>query len=155
MRSMLLLPLTLLIIAASSGCVSRTAVTTDGRKCRALSDEQIEYLTVMTRNAVIKNAAKHKLSAAEVNFIRKTEPDIKVRYRGDCFGTMFIQWETHAHVIGMRFENRLDVRLPQCALIVRSTDGKKFQPPQQDKKQPGQRPGRKNREYIPIPRKNK
>ena len=134
--------LSALIILSGFGCVSRTAVTTDGRKCRALPDSQIEYLTVMTRNAIIKNAAKHQISAKELNQIRNTPPDLKIQYRGDCFGTLYLTWETPFRVVGMRFEDHLDVRIPQCALILRGTDGKKFQNPPPDRKIPGPRPAK-------------
>ena len=63
---LLLFLLSLSILAISSGCVLRTAVTTDGRECQPLSEKQIEYLIVMTRNAVKKNAKKHKISSREV-----------------------------------------------------------------------------------------
>ena len=116
----------LLIMAISSGCVSRTAVTTDGRACKALSDDQITYLVVMTRNAVKKNAKKHNISDRELAFVMRTKPDIQVKYRGDCFGTMMISWETPHHIVGMRFEDYLDAHFPQCALMIRGTDGKKF-----------------------------
>ncbi len=117
----------IIITAISSGCVSNTAVTTDGRECKALSDDQITYLVVMTRNAVKKNAKKHNISDRELAFVLRTQPEIEVQYRGDCFGTMSITWETPYHIVGMRFEDYLDAHFPQCALMIRGTDGKKFQ----------------------------
>jgi hypothetical protein len=117
----------IIITAISSGCVSSTAITTDGRECKALSDDQITYLVVMTRNAVKKNAKKHHISDRELAFIVRTKPDIQIKYRGDCFGTMSITWETPYHIVGMRFEDYLDARFPQCAFMLRGTDGKKFQ----------------------------
>lgn len=121
-----------IIMAISSGCVSNTATTTDGRVCEALSDDQVNYLVVMTRNAVKKNGKKHNISDRELAFIMRAKPDIQVKYRGDRFGTMTISWETPHHIIGMRFDDHLDAHFPQCALMVRGTDGKKFQKPDQN-----------------------
>ena len=117
----------IIITAISSGCISNTAITTDGRECKALSDDQITYLVVMTRNAVKKNAKKYNISDRELAFIMRTKPDIQIKYRGDCFVTISITWETPYHIVGMRFEDYLDASFPQCAFMLRGTDGKKFQ----------------------------
>ena len=112
-----------LIMAISSGCVSRTAVTTDGRECKALSDDQITYLVVMTRNAVKKNAKKHNISDRELAFVMRTKPDIQIKYRGDCFGTLLIYWRTPARRIGMRIEDHFNAFPPSCAMIIGSNNG--------------------------------
>ena len=122
----LILSLFVLTALISGGCIiGPTATTDDGRTCRALSEKQLEYLIAITRNA-LKSDKKNKISAFELRIINTTRPDINIEYRGDCFGTAIITWETPTRKIGMWFDRHLDVRIPQCAMIVQNTDGKNF-----------------------------
>ena len=122
----LILSFFVLTALISGGCIiGPTATTSDGRTCRALSEKQLEYLIVMARNA-LKADKRNKISAFEMKIINTTRPDINIEYRGDCFGTAIITWETPTRKLGMWFDRYLDVRIPQCAMIVQNTDGKNF-----------------------------
>ena len=123
---LLLLSFSVLMLLLSSGCISGpTAMTDDGRKCRALTEKQLQYLIVMARNS-LRADKKNNISPAELRIINNTPPDLNIEYRGDCFGTAIITWETPTRKLGMWFDRHLDVSIPQCAMIVQNTDGKKF-----------------------------
>ena len=116
----------ILSVLIFNGCVmGPTATTSDGRKCRALSDKQLSYLVAMARNA-LKSDKKNNISAGDLRIINTTAPDINIEYRGDCFGTAIISWETPTRKLGMWFDRQLDLRIPQCAMIVQNTNGKNF-----------------------------
>ena len=62
------------------------------------------------------NVKKGVVSAAEAAFAERNEPNVDIRYRGDCYGTAFITWRTRTRVVGLRFDNELDADIPSCSL---------------------------------------
>ena len=113
-----------LLMLILSGCSTPEGMTVYGTKCKVLSEDQTADLIRFCRKTLYKNAQKYKISPEEMNIIRKTEPDLRAEYRGDCYGTLLIAWETPSRKIGLRFENHLDAEIPSGALAIATSDGK-------------------------------
>lgn len=120
-----LLFLSSLMLLIFTGCRSNTGTTIYGTECKVLSDNQINDLIRFSRKSLYKNAAKYKITAEELDIVRKTYPELRTEYRGDCYGTMLISWETPTRKLGIRLENHLDAEVPSCALAITTTDGKR------------------------------
>ena len=99
-------------------CCSCAPTTQDiyGKSCTALTDRQIKRLIIKSRLAMKNNVKKGVVSASEAAFAERNEPNVDIRYRGDCYGTAFITWRTRTRVVGLRFDNELDADIPSCSL---------------------------------------
>ena len=117
----------LLLTAAAllfAGCSSAPEGTTIfGDPCQPISAKRTHELIVYSRLAIRKNAKKYNFTPEEMRIVNKTYPQLMPKYRGDCFGTFLILWNTPQRVIGMRYENDLNAALPSCALVITTSDG--------------------------------
>ena len=112
------------ILILLSGCaVHPEAVTIFGDPCKAITPGRTHELIVYSRLAIRKNAKKHQFTAQELDIINNTYPQLLAKYRGDCYGTFSILWNTPQRIIGMRYENDLNAELPSCALVITTTNG--------------------------------
>jgi len=129
-----------LVGAACCGC--RSHVEVDGKSYAALTDDEMRELVVMARATMAKNSPSHA-SKAEVAEMRRIEPDIKIRYYGNCIGEAVVSWELEDRRIEIVYDG-----------VLNSTD-----PSERDiflrvmKKQPPMLDFRPGRQQAPPPRK--
>jgi hypothetical protein len=125
----------LLFLAA--GCVSRQAETVYGDKCEKISDSQAAHLVKYARYILLNNVRKHKFTAVEKRILENDIPQIRYEYRGDCFGSMYIQWETPTRRLGICFDGDLNKNAPASAMLIGASDGRTFNTTKPDKTQRG------------------
>lgn len=127
----------LAMILLCGGCAAPDATTIFGDPCEALSAKQLSYLTGFSRTALKKNAVKYKFTREELDIVKNSEPRLRTEYRGNRYGTLFVLWDTPKRILGMRFEGKLDIEVPSCAMIIGSTDGSDVGAIQPDKTRRG------------------
>lgn len=98
------------------GCT--TYVEVNGERYAALSSSQKIRLTGVCREALKKNLAKNIITRREYEFCRKNDPVIKVRYRGDYFGSAWVIWHTPERLLEFLFEGDLTAEKPLCAFSI-------------------------------------
>ena len=111
-------------LALCHGC--RNHVDVDGKSCAMLTDREVHELVVVARETMAKNSPKHA-TADEVALIRRTEPEIKIRYYGNCLGEAVIGWELETRKIEIVFDGQLNSNNPWERDIILRTMQK--QPP--------------------------
>jgi hypothetical protein len=114
MKKFLLIPILLLLFL--SGCV--TYVEVDGVRYAALSESQKARLVAVCREALKKNYHKKIITRKEYEFCRTNAPVIKIRYRGDYFGSAWVSWYTPGRLLEFLFEEDLTAEQPLCAFSV-------------------------------------
>ena len=105
--------LPLLLTVFLCGCTAYVEV--DGKRYAALSNREKSDLIAISREALARNAAKGIVTAAEYNFARHNQPEFKVRYRGDRYGSAVIAWRTPGRLLEFHYENDLTAKHPVCA----------------------------------------
>ena len=105
------------------GCAP-TVMDADNRPCRGLTDSEIQYLVNITRSAMKHSVKKKTISPDEAEFALKNPPMVKIEYRGDAFGTAHITWRVGTRIVGLRFDQELNITLPSCTLVVTTAPDK-------------------------------
>ena len=123
-------------LALCGGC--RSYVDVNGRSCAMLTEHEVRELVVFARETMAKNSPRHA-TAAELEEIRRTEPDIKINYYGNCLGEAVISWELKTRKIEIVYDGQLNSTDPrERDMILRVMEK---QPPVLDF-----RPGRKRQQ---------
>ena len=98
------------------GCTAWVEV--DGERYAALNDSHKSRLVAICRKALQNNLAKGIITRSEYDFCRKNDPVIKVRYRGDYFGSAWVIWRTPERLLEFLFEEDLIAEKPLCAFSI-------------------------------------
>ena len=107
-------------LALCHGC--RSYVDVDGRSCAMLTDREVGELVVVARETMAKNSPKHA-TAEEVAEIRRTEPEIKIEYYGNCLGKAVIGWDLPTRKIEIVYDGQLNSNDPrERDMILRTMD---------------------------------
>ena len=124
-------------------CGCRNYVDVNGRSCAMLTDREVDELVAVARATMVKNSPKHA-TADEVAEIRRTAPEIKINYYGNCLGEAVLSWDLKKRKIEIIFDGQLNSTDPrERDLILRVMEKR---PPVLDF-----RPGRAK--YPPVRRK--
>ena len=116
-------------VAALALCGCRSYVDVNGRSCAMLNEREVRELVILARETMAKNSPKHA-TAAEVDEIRRTEPEINIRYYGNCLGEAVICWDLKTRKIEIVYDGQLNSTDPQERdMILRVMDK---QPPMLD-----------------------
>ena len=100
-----------------AGCA--TYVEVDGKRYMELSDSQKEHLVETSRLTLVKHSKKGLITMAERDHALKNEPEFRIQYRGDRFGSAVILWRTPGRLIEFHFEDDLAARIPVCSMAIR------------------------------------
>ena len=98
--------------ALVSFCGCRSHVEVNGRSCAMLTDREVQELVVFARATLAKNSPRHA-SAEEIAEIRRTEPDVKIRYYGNCMGEAVIGWDLKKRKIEIIYDGLLTSTEPE------------------------------------------
>ena len=132
MKRILLLAALLVLI---SGCA--TYVESDGNRYAALSESQQKYLVTVSRQTLVKYSKKGVVSKNESEYAKRHAPEIRIKYRGDRYGSAVVMWRTPGRQLEFHFEDDLTARYPVCHFAIRDI------PPQERRIQPDKSiPGR-------------
>ena len=117
--------LTALALALSvAGC--RSKVVVNGKSYATLNEREERELVMLARETLIRNAKK-LMAQDEVEEIRRREPEIRIDYRGDCFGDAVVSWDLKRIKLEVVYEGELNDSDPRRrSLIVRTM--KKYPP---------------------------
>lgn len=96
-------------LALCPGC--RSYIDVDGKSCAMLTDREVRELVLVARETMAKNSPKHA-TPDEVAEIRRTEPEIKIRYYGNCLGEAVISWELETRKVEIVFDGQLNSNNP-------------------------------------------
>ena len=105
----------MLVLAAAVSaplCGCRNHVVVDGRSCAMLTDGEIRDLVALARVTMAKNSPKHA-TAEEVAAIRRLEPDVKIRYYGNCLGEAVVGWDLEKRKIEIIYDGLLTSTNPE------------------------------------------
>ena len=117
-----------------AGCA--TYVEVDGERYAELSRRQKQYLIDVSRQTLVKHLARRLITRAECDYALKNEPNFRVSYRGDRYGSAVIMWRTPGRLLEFHYEDDLTARYPVCSLAMRDIPAseRRIQP---DKSIPG------------------
>ena len=98
------LPLLLALTPMLFMCSCRSHVEVNGKSYDALTERETFELVLFARETLIKNSPLAKktrrapndptlLSTDEAKMVRSTEPELKIDYRGDCYGEAVVIWD--------------------------------------------------------------
>ena len=87
-------------------CGCRSHVEVNGRSCAMLTDREVQELVVFARATLAKNSPRHA-TAEEIAEIRRLEPDVKIRYYGNCIGEAVIGWDLATRKIEIVYDGLL------------------------------------------------
>ena len=156
LRHLILAPVCVAALALCGGC--RSYVDVNGRSCAMLTEREVRELVILARATMAKNSPRHA-TAAEVEEIRSTEPEIKINYYGNCLGEAVISWELKTRKIEIVYDGQLNSTDPnERDMILRVMEK---QPPVLDfrpgrprpKVRPPQQPEPSRRQTRPSRRK--
>ena len=99
-----------MVLAICGGC--RNHIDVKGRSCAMLTDREVRELVILARETMAKNSPRHA-TAAEVEEIRRTEPEIKIDYYGNCLGEAFIIWDLETRKIEIVYDGQLNSTDPR------------------------------------------
>ena len=109
-----------LLLVIIAGCA--TVTDENGNTYRALSSGDKERLIEICRLTLIKHQAKYQkkqlVTAEECLFVRRNEPEIQVKYRGDRFGTAKISWYCGKRKLEFIFHDDLTAKIPVCQFAI-------------------------------------
>ena len=97
-------------LALCGGC--RSYVDVNGRSCAMLTENEVRELVILARETMARNSPKHA-SAAEVDAIRRTEPEVKISYYGNCLGEAVISWDLKTRKIEIVYDGQLNSTDPR------------------------------------------
>ena len=123
------------------GC--RNHIDVNGKSCAMLTDREVRELVIVARETMAKNSPKHA-TADEVVEMRRTEPEIKINYYGNCLGEAVIGWELATRRVEIVYDGQLNSSDPRERDMILRTIQK--QPPVLDF-----RPGHGRRPEPPKP----
>ncbi len=92
-----------------SGC--RNMVEVDGERYAALNDEEMHELVLLARTTLVRNAPK-LISQEEAEKVRRTAPQVKVEYYGDCFGEVIAMWDLPTRKVEVVIDGKLNDSSP-------------------------------------------
>ena len=130
-----------LTLVLCHGC--RNHIDVNGKSCAMLTDREVRELVIVARETMAKNSPKHA-TADEVAEMRRTEPEIKIRYYGNCLGEAVIGWEFATRRVEIVYDGQLNSSEPRERDMILRTIQK--QPPVLDF-----RPGHGRRPEPPKP----
>jgi len=87
-------------------CSCRTGKTTDGRPCVELSAAEQAELQELARLSLSRPG--RQLTADEVRIIQTAPPEVRIRYNGDCCGTMTVHWNLNGKKAGVFYRGLLN-----------------------------------------------
>ena len=156
MKKLFSLALGVAILSLVGGC--RSYVDVNGRSCAMLTEREVRELVAMARETMAKNSPRHA-SAAEVDEIRRTEPEIKINYYGNCLGEAVISWDLKTRKIEIVYDGQLNSTDPRERDMMLRVMEK--QPPMLDFRpgrprpqvRPPQQPQQRRRQVRPTRRK--
>ena len=100
-----------------AGCT--TYVEVDGRRYAELSGRQKENLVSIARRSLVKHTKKGIITLVESEHAVKNDPEVRIQYRGDRFGSATVLWRTPGRQIEFHFEDDLTAEIPVCSMAVR------------------------------------
>ena len=106
-----------LLLFLLTGCA--TYVEVDGNRYKALSGSQQEYLVQVSRHSLSRQLKKGLVTRAECNYVMRNQPEIRIQYRGDRYGSAVISWRTPGRLLEFHYEDDLTVQYPVCSFAVR------------------------------------
>ena len=112
------------VLVLCFGC--RNHIDVDGKSCAMLTDREVRELVMLARETMAKNSPRHA-TAEEVAEIRRTEPEIKIEYYGNCLGEAVISWELPTRKVEIVYDGQLNSSDPRERDMVLRTMQK--QPP--------------------------
>ena len=117
MKNILRLSVLVFCIFLLSGCAGKVEGV-DGMMYTPLSKSQIRHLVIISRASLKESLNKKRISRIEYRDAMKTEPMVKIEYRGDRFGTAYVSWRTRERLIEFRYEDDISAKIiPKCAFI--------------------------------------
>lgn len=105
------------LIFLLAGCT--TYVDVDGERYAALSSSQRKNLIDISRRSLAKHVKKGLITMIESDYAQRHEPEFRVQYRGDRFGSAVVLWRTPGRLIEFHFEDDLTAEIPICSMAIR------------------------------------
>lgn len=93
-------------------CGCRNHIDVNGRSCAILNEREVRELVILARETMAKNSPRHA-SAEEVAEIRRTEPEVKINYYGNCLGEAVIIWDLKTRKIEIVYDGQLNSTDPR------------------------------------------
>ncbi|MBO7327508.1 MAG: hypothetical protein J6W00_01890 [Lentisphaeria bacterium] len=96
------------LFAVSGLCSCATYVTgSDGNRYEALSKREINHLVTVSRNSLRDNLKKRLITRKEYFDAMRSEPSVKIEYRGDKYGTATVIWRTSDRKLEFKYHDYL------------------------------------------------
>ena len=92
------------------GC--RNHIDVDGRSCSMLTAGEERDLVNFARVIMVRNSPRHA-TAAELTEIKRTEPELKIKYYGNCIGKAVVSWKLKTRKIEIVFDGVLNSNDPR------------------------------------------
>ena len=92
------------------GC--RSHVEVNGRSYAMLTEREVRDLVIYARATMAKNSPRHA-TAEEIEEIRRTEPEIKIRYYGNCIGEAVLGWDLKTRKLEIVYDGLLNSTDPR------------------------------------------
>ncbi len=119
----------MILTAASfllSGVGCRSRIEVDGEYYAMLDEREERELVMLARDTLVRSAGKI-ISKEEADEVRRREPELKIDYRGDCFGDAVVSWDLKNIKLEVVYEGKLNESDPRRrGLFVRTM--KKYPP---------------------------
>ena len=107
----------LLIAAVFCGCASY--VTVGDRRYRTLSRGQIDRLVLISRASLKESLRKKMITKPEYDEAMHRDPEVRIDYRGDEFGTAEITWRTGGRRLQFYYMDDLTEEIiKKCAFAI-------------------------------------
>lgn len=87
----------------------------DGNEYKALSEKQIRHLVHISRVSLKKNLSKKIISPGEYRDAMNMQPEIRIDYRGDRYGTANISWRTRGRKLEFLYHDDLTAEVLPCS----------------------------------------
>ena len=78
------------VLGIMSGC--RSQIEVDGQHYDMLNDKEISEIVAFARATLEHNSPK-LVRPSELTEIKTKEPELKINYRGDCYGDATVIWD--------------------------------------------------------------
>lgn len=103
----------LLLLFAVAGCT--TYVEVDGKRYAALSEREKQSLIDLSRRTLFKHLRKNLVTRAECEYANHHDPEFRVTYRGDRYGSAVLIWRTSGRQLEFHYEDDLTAEIPVCS----------------------------------------